>query len=107
MQDPVIYLSGPITGVAEYWLQFERWEDALRERGFVPINPAILPGGLTPKQYMAADLAMMLNAEAVFMLPGWAESEGCKIERALAEYCGMPVFENLADLLKTVPRCFE
>ena len=33
------------------------------------------------------------HADAVLMLPGWQQSEGCKIERAVAEYFKKPVRE--------------
>lgn len=105
MNDPVVYISGPIKGVPRYWEAFERAEDQLRSRGFIPLNPAVLPAGLTAKAYMQTDLSMLMDAGAVYMLPGWKNSEGCNIERALAEYIGVPVFENIADLMREVPRC--
>jgi len=105
MNDPVVFISGPITGVPRYGEAFETAEGHLRRRGFVPLHPSAMPGGLTAKAYMAANINMLMQADAVYMLSGWKDARGCRIERELAEYIGTPVFENLSDLCREVPRC--
>lgn len=80
----VIYISGPITGVAEYQKNFDRAEADLLARGYAVLNPAKLPKGLTREQYMRIDLAMIDCADGVLFLPDWHKSEGARLER---EYC--------------------
>lgn len=87
----VVYLSGPITGVRNYWQVFERAEANLRGLGYIVLNPARLPQGLTNEQYMQIDMAMINAADAVYFLPGWENSRGAALERAYCEYIGKVV----------------
>lgn len=87
----VIYLSGPITGVPNYWKAFEKAEANLRSLGYIVLSPAKLPQGMTNEQYAKIDTAMINAADAVYFLPGWENSRGATIERAYCEYIGKAV----------------
>lgn len=88
-----IYLAGPITGDKNYRKKFKAAADWLKGMGFEVNNPAELPDGWTPKEYMAACIPMLLGSDCATFLPGWLESSGASIERRLADYCGIPVLE--------------
>tara|TARA_R110002020_G_scaffold222342_1_gene430795 strand:- start:161 stop:430 length:270 start_codon:yes stop_codon:yes gene_type:complete len=57
-----------------------------------PLNPAILPGGLTQAQYMDICLAMIRAADAIYLLNGYEESKGALAELAYAEKLGLEVY---------------
>lgn len=84
----VIYLAGPITGVADYRERFAAAEETMRRAypAAVILNPATLPEGMTPGQYMRICLAMMDCADEVVFLDGWIHSAGARIERNLCAY---------------------
>lgn len=94
----VVYISGPITGVPQYWLAFEAAEDALLAEGFIPLSPAHLPKGLTPEQYMRIDLAMIDSADAIYVLYDSVKSKGAMLEYRYCQYIGKPVAANIKDL---------
>lgn len=98
MSAPVVYISGPITGVNNYWLPFEDAEDELASTGLAVINPAKLPEGMTRRQYMAINLVSLMTTDAVLTLPGWDNSIGAVIEVSLARYCGIPVYHTIEQL---------
>lgn len=43
--------------------------------------------------YMRRALQMLLECDAVVLLPGWEQSRGARIERYIAEQLGMPISE--------------
>lgn len=59
--------------------------------GNIPLNPAILPAGLTQGEYMQLCLPMVAISDQVVMLEGWETSEGARIEHQLAIKSAKPV----------------
>lgn len=79
-----VYLAGKITGDPNYRANFAAYEALAADKGYIPLNPAVLPRGLTEAEYMRICLAMVDCADLVWLLPGWEDSEGACLERA---YC--------------------
>lgn len=88
-----IYIAGKITGDPDYRAKFAETADALREAGAadVILNPAELPEGMTPGDYMRICFAMIDTADEVVFLPGWPASAGASVERVYCAYIGKPV----------------
>lgn len=93
---PIFYIAGPMTGLPNFNREsFYAMADHIKAEGMTAINPATLPDGLTQAQYMDICLAMLRCATHIVMLEGWQNSEGAKIERALAIKSGLIVeYEN-------------
>lgn len=81
-----IYISGKITNNANYEVEFEAAELALKIAGFQPVNPAEvhLPDGATWADYMRHDVKLLCDCDAIYMIYGWRESQGAQIEHKLA-----------------------
>ncbi len=87
-----VFLSGPISSrMSTYKSDFAAWEKLVIYTGDIPINPATLPLGMEPADYMRITLAMLQSADAMLMLPGWEESAGATLEKTYAEYTGIRV----------------
>lgn len=88
-----IYISGKITGLdnQEAWQNFESAEAHLVNKGLEPINPMREVEGLNKswQDCMLADIALLFDCDAIYMLKNWQDSKGAKIEKAIAEHLGL------------------
>ena len=76
----IVYISGGITGVADYKARFAAAEKRLKEKGYIVLNPAVLPEGLTHEAYMQICLPMVRVADAIYLLADWQKSPGATAE---------------------------
>jgi hypothetical protein len=92
-----VYISGPMTGRPDFnYPAFYKAEEHAKSVGCVPLNPARNFGGRTdlPREvYLRKDVEMLLQANEVWVLPGWQEGEGSKLEVAIAQALKIPVVE--------------
>ncbi|MBS5907860.1 MAG: DUF4406 domain-containing protein [Dysgonomonas mossii] len=83
-----VYISGPITGLPyeEVEKAFSKAEASLKEQGHEVVNPLNngLPRESTWNEHMRADLKLLLDCDAIYMLNGWEYSKGASLEYDLA-----------------------
>ncbi|WP_345212039.1 DUF4406 domain-containing protein [Mucilaginibacter gynuensis] len=95
-----IYLSGKITGQSITISKAVFWsaEVKLKQQGHEVINPMELDHSHRGDwiSYMIVDIeALIRKAEAIYMIDGWGESRGARIEYAIAKELGIPIlFES-------------
>jgi len=97
-----IYLSGPMGFMADSetnpWnmLSFKEAAASLRRAGYFVVSPSDTNGGINLESsrptYLRVDFHSILCVDALVVLPGWEESEGAKIEVALAQSLDLPVY---------------
>ena len=98
----IAYLSGPMTGLPDNgYPAFQVAAERLRAQGVQIISPhEIIPPGAGPwtwAQHMRVDLAALLTADVIVMLPGWETSRGARLEKAVAEALGLVVDYTLTE----------
>ncbi len=90
-----IYIAGPMTGYESFNREaFTKRAHMLKAKGYIALNPAILPDGLTQPEYMQICLSMVMCADAIYLLKGWDESKGALAELSLAEKLVLEVIEE-------------
>ena len=87
---PVVFISGPITGVEKYWEAFEFVDDVMHALGCVVLNPSHLPRGLSRRDYMLLCFQMIDTADVVIFLKGWDMSGGAWLEHEFCRYIEKP-----------------
>lgn len=110
-KDKRVFISGPMTGLPDWnRAEFERAERELYDLGAESVfNPAHLaPQGDEPAMahslYMAKTLSVLTRLswsaypnmpwfDCIVLLDGWWNSEGAKVEHAVAEAIGLDVVE--------------
>ena len=93
-----IFIAGPTLGREDtYKAVFAAAADTIRKGGHEPVNPTILaelPAAeeMSWSDYMDAALAMLYSSDAIYVLPGWQDSRGARVEARVAELRGMRRF---------------
>lgn len=89
-----IYLSGPMTGLPDFnFPAFHATAYELRAQGLEVINPA--EHDEAPDQpwavYLRKDIRLLMDCDAIHMLPGWTKSKGAVLEHHIAVQLGLTV----------------
>ena len=99
-QDQKVYLAGPIRGaykqIEEVNIeQFARFDKKIKDRYKCAVtNPAKLDlgNGATYGDYMRKDIPKLLKCDVLVLLPGWATSQGARLEYRIARDVDMDIF---------------
>jgi nucleoside 2-deoxyribosyltransferase len=94
-----IYISGPISGVPfeQAKAAFEDAEMRLEEKGYAPVNPIDngLPRNSIWEEHMRADLKLMMDCDAIYMLKGFRRSRGAMVEYTIAKELGFEIIYQI------------
>jgi hypothetical protein len=87
-----VYIAGPMTGMSGFNRRaFFKAAEKIAAAGHVPLNPAVLPDGLSEADYMRVCVSMLQCADKILMLPGWQKSRGAIAEHGLAIKLGLDI----------------
>jgi len=99
-----IYIIGKMRGLPNWnFEEFDRVADYWRSSGWTVLSPAALDracgynsGSRVDDKYLkhviSMDIACIMSADAVAVIPGWEDSVGSTVEVALAQFLGLPIY---------------
>ena len=101
----MIYISGKISDTTlqrekENIAKFNEMEAILKDQGQVVHNPAsFVDEGYSWEQYLARDLKWIFdNRPDLYMLKGWEDSRGARLEFELAKLLGLHIMYEPLDV---------
>lgn len=90
-----VYISGKITGDADYKQKFANAEEMARAVGFEVFNPArVSDEGKPWEWYMKQDIKELMDCDAILLLKGWEESRGARLEAYIASQLKIKIYEE-------------
>ena len=100
---PLIYVAGPYRAPDSWQVEqnvrrAERWGWEIARHGYVPVIPHTMyryfDRTLTDEFWLRATQQLLLMCDALVLIPGWGQSEGCGQELALAKQRGLRVWRE-------------
>lgn len=88
------YISGPMTGIPEFnFPAFHTKAYELRKQGIEVVNPAEHEEDPNKEwsDYLRKDIRLLMDCDAIHMLPGWRKSRGARLEHYIAVELGFTV----------------
>ena len=85
-----VYISGAMTGKPDFnWPAFETARALVTAKGHDPVLPVPYVDGKKYEEYLRDDLKLLLECDGIYMLEGWRESNGARLEHMVALACGI------------------
>ncbi len=92
-----IYISGKITGDANYMAKFAKAEKYLKKQGYIVYNPAKEweDEDYSYDKILSFCIDILRKCDAIYLLSNWQDSNGAKAEKAFAEAIGLEVMYQI------------
>jgi len=99
-----IYISGPISGATNYPSSFKDAADYLRDLGYDIVDPSTIAAPskdtkwTTWDYYMREGIKRLMDCDRIYMLEGWEDSEGARLEQMIAKQLHLPCLYEVEDI---------
>lgn len=100
-----IYIAGPIANTTDFVERFKAARLEVARLGYTPVCPIELNGlqanDRDPNErraYLRKDIAALINCDGIYMLDGWWNSRGARLEHMIAQGLDLLVlYQNKVD----------
>jgi hypothetical protein len=104
MSKPLIYIAGSITGIEDFKARFEQAKVEVAQLGYEPVSPCDVtkpfPDTGAKEIWLACmklDIPALLNCDGIYLLRGWENSRGARLEKLIADGLDMLVLYQAED----------
>lgn len=95
---PLVYIAGPIGTSTDARERFAKGAQEVAQLGYRPVSPLELCGGTTHvnachtwREHMIMDIRALLECHGIYLLRGWENSRGARLEKLIADGLDMMV----------------
>ena len=88
-----VYIAGAITNNPDYNKQFAEAEEILKASGHTVLNP-VKNKGFSYKDYIDMGLCELMKCDGIYLLDGWLNSRGARLEFLYALVTDMVIVEE-------------
>ena len=88
-----VYIAGAITNNPDYNKQFAEAEEILKASGHTVLNP-VKNKGFSYKDYIDMGLCELMKCDGIYLLDGWQNSRGARLEFLYALVTDMVIVEE-------------
>lgn len=91
-----VYISGPMTGIPDLnFPAFFQAADKLAALGYEVVNPVTLnpDPNISWAECMRVDIAALMTCNSIYMLGGWQDSKGARLEYEIAANLDFEILE--------------
>jgi hypothetical protein len=92
-----VYISGPMTGLPGFnFPAFNTAARRLASQGHKTVNPANkgIVDGWEWSDYLRHDVRLLTECDAIYLLHGWRDSRGARLEEHIARELGMQILDS-------------
>lgn len=96
---PTVYIAGPIANTTDFVARFAQARIEVAQLGYTPVCPLELNGvdensrledAENRQMYLKRDIAALMECDGIYLLRGWYNSRGARMEKVLAD--GLDMF---------------
>lgn len=93
-----IYIAGKITGNPNFKENFQEAKDYFESVGYIVLNPAELPAGMAPGDYMRICFSMIDVSDLIYFMPNYVDSLGALLELRYCEYSNKAIIYEVENV---------
>lgn len=66
----------------------------LEAEGHTVIDTVLDLGNVSPVIYIGESIKLLASADAIYLMPGWKQGRGCRIEKLVADEYNIPIYNK-------------
>ena len=92
-----VFICQPMFGKTDEEILKERYELALklRVKGYDIIDSYIEEDNDNPVYLLGESIKLLSLADYIYLMPGWENGRGCRIEKQVADTYNIPILEEV------------